>query len=173
MVYWSDNMKNLLIPKLYVDSIFEIDLDMLKEKGITSLIVDIDNTLVAWDKKEAPRSVIEWFRKVRDKGLQICLVSNNTEERIVKFTEDVEIFAIHRASKPRKKPFYDAMKHMASNIKNTAMVGDQIFTDVLGGNRVGLYTILVVPIESKEFFWTTFVRNIESFVLRRIKKGEN
>lgn len=166
-------MKNLLIPKLYVDSIFEINLDKLKKQGIEALIVDIDNTLVAWDKKEAPRTVIEWFEKVKSKGLKICLVSNNTEERIVKFTENIEIFAIHRATKPRIKPFIDAMEYLGTNENNTAVVGDQIFTDVLGGNRAGLYTILVVPIESKEFFWTTFVRNIERFVLRRIKKGEN
>lgn len=166
-------MKNLLIPKLYVDSIFDIDLDKLKEMGIHNLIVDIDNTLVAWDKKTAPRSVIEWFDKLKKKGFNICLVSNNTEDRVVKFTENIQIFAFHRAKKPFKTTFYKAMNYMKSTKENTAVIGDQIFTDVLGGNRVGLYTILVVPIESKEFWWTEFVRNIERFILKKLKKGYN
>jgi len=166
-------MNNLLIPKLYVDSIFEIDLQKLKEIGINNLIIDIDNTLVAWDKKTAPRSVIEWFDKIKEMGFNMCLVSNNTEDRVVKFTENIKIFAFHKARKPFKTTFLKAMSYMKSNPKNTAVIGDQIFTDVLGGNRIGLYTILVVPIESKEFWWTEIVRNFERFILRKIKKGPN
>jgi len=166
-------MNNLLVPKLYVDSIFDIDLYKIKDMGIDNLIVDIDNTLVAWDKKTAPESVIKWFDKVRSAGLNICLVSNNTEDRVVKFTENIKIQAFHKARKPFKTTFYKAMNHMNSTKENTAVVGDQIFTDVLGGNRVGLYTILVVPIVSKEYWWTEIVRNVERFVLKKIKKGHN
>lgn len=163
-------MKNLLVPKLYVDSIFEIDLDNLKKIGIEALIIDIDNTLVGWDKKTAPKSVIEWFDKLKQKGFRICLVSNNTETRVVKFTENIDIQAFHKAKKPFKTTFKKAMKYLNSSKSNTAVIGDQIFTDVLGGNRIGLYTILVVPIKSKEFWWTELVRNIERAVLRKIKK---
>lgn len=166
-------MRNLLIPNLYVDSIFEIDLQKLVDKGIKGLIIDIDNTLVAWDKKTAPVSVIKWFDDIRDHGLELCLVSNNTEDRVVKFTEKIKIYAVHSAKKPTKAPFYKAMKYLGTDKSNTAIIGDQIFTDVLGGNRMGIYTILVVPIKSKEFWWTTIVRRFERFVLRKIKKGEN
>lgn len=166
-------MKNLLIPNLYVDSIFEINLQRLVDNGIKGLIVDIDNTLVAWDKKTAPNSVIKWFDEIRDHGLKLCLVSNNTEDRVVKFTEEIKINAVHSAKKPTKTPFYKAMNYLNTDKSNTAIIGDQIFTDVLGGNRMGIYTILVVPIKSKEFWWTTIVRNFERFVLRKIKKGEN
>ncbi len=162
-------MNNLLVPKYYVDSIFEIDLDGLKNRGIDSLIIDIDNTLVAWDKKTAPESVLKWFDKIQDKGFKMCLVSNNTEDRVVKFTENIKIQAFHQARKPFKTTFLKALDYMNSSVSNTAVIGDQIFTDVLGGNRVGLYTILVVPIESKEFWWTEFVRNIERQVLRNMK----
>lgn len=166
-------MKNYLIPQLYVDSIFDIELQKLIDNGIEGLIVDIDNTLVAWDKKTAPASVLKWFEKVEDSGLKICLVSNNTEDRVVKFTEKIKIYAVHSAKKPTKAPFEKAMKYLGTDKNNTAVIGDQIFTDVLGGNRIGIYTILVVPIESKEFWWTTIVRKFERFVLRNIKKGEN
>lgn len=166
-------MKNLLVPKLYVDSIFEIDLERLKKQGISNLIIDIDNTLVAWDKKDAPESVIKWFDKIKGLGLNMCLVSNNTEDRVVKFTENIEVYAFHKARKPFKTTFLKAMRHMGSNKKNTAVIGDQIFTDVLGGNRIGLYTILVVPIVSKEYWWTEHVRKVERYVLKKIKKGYN
>ncbi|MBS4536180.1 YqeG family HAD IIIA-type phosphatase [Clostridium sp. D2Q-14] len=166
-------MKSLLIPNLYVDSIFDIDLQKLVDNGIKGLIIDIDNTLVAWDKKTAPDSVIKWFDEIREKGLDLCLVSNNTEDRVVKFTEKIKIRAFHSAKKPTKAPFYKAMKYLNTDKNNTAIIGDQIFTDVLGGNRIGIYTILVVPIKSKEFWWTTIVRRFERFVLRKIKKGEN
>ena len=166
-------MNNLLTPKLYVDSIFHIDLDKLRQMGIEALIIDIDNTLVAWDKKTAPRSVIEWFEKLKEKGFRICLVSNNTEDRVVKFTEKIDIQAFHKARKPFRTTFLKAMEYLKADKSNTAIIGDQIFTDVLGGNRIGLYTVLVVPIESKEYWWTEIVRNVERYVLKRIKKGHN
>lgn len=164
---------DLLIPDFYADSIFDIDLISLKNRGIDSLIVDIDNTLVSWDKKTAPESVIQWFKNAKKQGFKICLVSNNTEDRVVKFTEDLNIQAIHRANKPRRTPFIRAMKKMKSSVKTTAVIGDQIFTDVLGGNRTGIYTILVVPIKGKEFWWTNLVRNIERHIVKSLKKGEN
>ncbi|MTI48221.1 MAG: YqeG family HAD IIIA-type phosphatase [Firmicutes bacterium] len=166
-------MKELFVPDFYADSIFDIDLSKLQKQGIQSLIIDIDNTLVAWDKKEAPVSVLEWFGKLKEMGFKLCLVSNNTEDRVVKFTEDIDIDAIHKAKKPIKAPFRKAMNKMGSDLDNTAVIGDQIFTDVLGGNRTGLYTVLVVPIEGKEYWWTKFVRNIERHIVRGLKKGEN
>jgi len=162
-------MNNLLIPDMYVNSIFDIDLVELMEKGYKNLIIDIDNTLVAWDKKTAPRSVINWFDKLKEMGFNFCLVSNNTEDRVVKFTENIKIQAFHKARKPFKLAFIKAMDYMKSDVTNTAVIGDQIFTDVLGGNRVGLYTILVVPIESKEFWWTKIMRKLERLVLRKLK----
>ena len=165
-------MKKLLRPDLYVDSVFDIDLHKLKDSGYDSIIVDIDNTLVAWDEKTAPDSVVEWLENIKKLGFNICLVSNNTEDRVVKFNEDVKVCAIHRASKPRRKPFMKAMDKMNSTPLNTLVIGDQVFTDVLGGNRTGLFTILVVPISGNEFIWTKFVRKIERMVLRNMQKGE-
>lgn len=161
----------LLTPDLYVESILHLDLNKLKTNGIKGLIIDIDNTLVAWDIKYASEKTKEWLLQLKKEGFNVCLVSNNTEDRVVTFNEELKLPAIHRASKPRKGPFMKAMKILGTNINNTAVIGDQIFTDVLGGNRIGLFTILVVPIESKEFWWTTFVRKIERHVLRIVLKN--
>lgn len=156
----------LLTPDLYVDSIFHIDLERLKLRNIKGLIIDIDNTLVGWDTKSATEEVKDWLLGLQQKGFQVCLVSNNTEDRVVKFNEALKLQAIHRATKPRRGAFRKAMKMMGTDLKSTAIIGDQIFTDVLGGNRMGIMTILVVPIKSKEFWWTTFVRKVERQVLK-------
>lgn len=160
----------LLTPDLYVESVLHLDLGKLKEMNIKGLIIDIDNTLVAWDIKYASDKAKEWLLKLKKEGFEVCLVSNNTEDRVVTFNEELKLPAIHRATKPRRGPFRKAMEVMGTTINNTAVIGDQIFTDVLGGNRMGLLTVLVVPIESKEFWWTTFVRKIERYVLRIVLK---
>ncbi|KAB3537357.1 YqeG family HAD IIIA-type phosphatase [Alkaliphilus pronyensis] len=161
----------LLTPDLYVESIFHLNLQKLKDRGVKGLIIDIDNTLVAWDIKFASEETKKWLLKLLDDGFKVCLVSNNTEDRVVVFNEELKLPAIHRATKPRRVPFKRAMEKLGTNIGNTAVIGDQIFTDVLGGNRMGLYTVLVVPIASKEFWWTTFVRKIERRVLKIVIPG--
>ncbi|MCC5911475.1 MAG: YqeG family HAD IIIA-type phosphatase [Clostridiaceae bacterium] len=160
----------LLTPDIYVESVLHLDLQKLKDRKIKGLIIDIDNTLVAWDIKYASEKTKEWLLNLKKEGFEVCLVSNNTEDRVVKFNEELKLPAIHRATKPRRGAFKKAMKTMKTNINNTAVIGDQIFTDVLGGNRMGLCTVLVVPIESKEFWWTTFVRRVERHVLRVVLK---
>ncbi|MBU5677596.1 YqeG family HAD IIIA-type phosphatase [Alkaliphilus sp. MSJ-5] len=163
-------MVNLLTPDLYVESVLKLNLEKLKQKNIKGLIIDIDNTLVSWEIKYASEKTKEWLLNLEKEGFKVCLVSNNTEDRVVTFNEELKLPAIHRASKPRVGAFKRAMKIMGTKIENTAVIGDQIFTDVLGGNRMRLFTVLVVPIEGKEFWWTTFVRKVERHVLRVVLK---
>ncbi|QUH20668.1 YqeG family HAD IIIA-type phosphatase [Alkaliphilus sp. B6464] len=163
-------MVNLLTPDLYVESVLKLNLEKLKQKNIKGLIIDIDNTLVSWEIKYASEKTKEWLLNLEKEGFKVCLVSNNTEDRVVTFNEELKLPAIHRASKPRVGAFKRAMEVMGTKIENTAVIGDQIFTDVLGGNRMRLFTVLVVPIEGKEFWWTTFVRKIERHVLRVVLK---
>ncbi|QUH26670.1 YqeG family HAD IIIA-type phosphatase [Serpentinicella alkaliphila] len=161
----------LLTPAMYAESIFEIDLKKLKDNNIKGLIIDIDNTLVAWDIKYASEDTKKWLLNLLKEGFKVCLVSNNTEDRVVTFNEELKLPAIHRANKPRRGAFRKAMTKMGTDINCTAIIGDQIFTDILGGNRMGIYTVLVVPIESKEFWWTTLVRRVERHVLRIVLKN--
>jgi len=155
---------------MYTESIFQINLNKLKSNNIKGLIIDIDNTLVAWDIEYASEDTKKWLLKLLDEGFKVCLVSNNTEDRVVKFNEELKLPAIHRANKPRTGAFKKAMARLGTDVNTTAIIGDQIFTDILGGNRMGIYTVLVVPIESKEFWWTTIVRRVERHVLRVVLK---
>lgn len=160
-------MKNRLKPDLLLNTIYDLNTAELKAHNIKAIIVDIDNTLVSWDTKEPDEKVNELICKLGTEGFKLCILSNNTKKRVEEFNKCLKLPAIHKAIKPSKAAFRRAMKLMDSLPENTAVIGDQLFTDVLGGNRLGLFTILVIPISNKEFIWTRFVRKLEAFVLKR------
>ncbi|NLM43583.1 MAG: YqeG family HAD IIIA-type phosphatase [Clostridiales bacterium] len=163
-------MKKLLIPDSYYESVFFIDRNKLKEIGIKGIIIDIDNTLIPWEEKEADTKVFSFINGLIEDGFKICIISNNTKKRVDKFNEVFGLPAIHKAGKPKKSPYIKAMELIKTNRRNTAVIGDQIFTDILGGNRLGLFTILVKPISTKEFIWTRIVRKLERILLKKILK---
>jgi HAD superfamily phosphatase (TIGR01668 family) len=164
---------NLLYPDIIVGRINDIDLNILKDKNIKGLIVDIDNTLVAWDVKEADEAAIQWIDKIKDSGLKICLVSNNSKERVAKFNEKLSLFTVHRANKPSRAPFIKASRYLNIAPSEAAVIGDQIFTDILGGNRLGMFTILVTPLSQKEFPLIRVKRFLEKIVLRGYYRIKN
>lgn len=166
-------MLELLVPDEYVASVYDIDLEGLKRRGIDGLIIDIDNTLVRWGAKTADRRVVEWFARLEELGFRACLLSNNTKDRVVKFTEAVRTPAVYRAAKPGKRAFRKAMAAMGRNSSTTAVIGDQVFTDIYGGKRLGLYAVLVMPIDEKEFITTRLVRKLERvFLDRLVRQGK-
>lgn len=164
-----DYLLGNLKPNLMIDCIYDIDFEKLKKNNIKGLLIDVDNTLVEWDEKKADPKLIQWFYKAKEEGIALCLISNNTKERVVEFTEDIDTPAIHQALKPFTKSFYKGVEILQLEKEQVAVVGDQIFTDVLGGNRAGLFTILVKPIPGKEFWWTSIVRRLERIVLKKMK----
>lgn len=162
------DMKKRLEPDLFLNSVHDLNTEILMEKGITAIIVDIDNTLVSWDTKEPDEKVSQFVCRLVEEGFKICILSNNTRKRVEEFNRCLNLPAIYKAIKPSKTAFARAMKLMDATADNTVVIGDQLFTDVLGGNRMGLYTVLVTPISDKEFIWTKLVRMLEKAVLRKL-----
>lgn len=160
-------MRRLLIPDQQLSDIFEIDTAYLKSIGIKGLITDMDNTLVAWSDRNVSPRLAEWFADLKKQGFKLCIVSNNSEDKGGQLAREINIPAIWYAVKPRRKAFRRALEKMDLKPEETAVVGDQIFTDVLGGNRLGLYTILVNPISEKEFIWTKISRFLERVIAKR------
>ncbi len=158
-------------PDKYVDKVQEIDLQNLIKRNIKGLILDIDNTLVPAHAKEADDNVLRWLKKVKDTGINVIIVSNATKKRVVKFNEKLKLPIIYRALKPSKKAFLNAVKIMGVKASEAAVVGDQIFTDIVGGNRLNMYTILVKPFDKKEFFFVKLKRYPEKLILSRYKKS--
>lgn len=163
-------MFSSFVPNQYVSSIYKINLEELKEKGMKSIIVDLDNTLVESDRKAATPLLIEWLERLQDLGFQVMIVSNNSKTRVSQFAIPLQIPFIHKARKPLSSCFRRAMSELDTEVNSTVMVGDQLLTDVLGGNRMGLYTILVVPISNTEGFFTKVNRRIERRVFRWMEK---
>lgn len=162
-------MKNYLIPQIHINSPYELDIEVLKKNSIEGIIIDIDNTLVPWAEKYADQRVIELVNMLKDNGFKLCILSNGTKNRVSVFNRELKLPAVHNAAKPSSAAFKKALRLLGTKPQNTAVIGDQIFTDILGGNRIGLFTILVVPQSSKEFLWTRFVRQIEKLILKKYK----
>lgn len=157
-------------PDEYYDSIFEIDFNNLYEEGYRGLMFDIDNTLVPYDVAHPPQRIIDLFTNLRQKGFKICLVSNNNRERVYKFNEKLKLYAVPKALKPMTRNIKKALNVLNTSSDNTAFIGDQLFTDVLAGNKLRLKTILVVPISEKEEWITKIKRGTEKMVLRLYQK---
>lgn len=158
-------MRKLLTPNQHLNDIFEIDTKHLKSLGVRGIITDMDNTLVSWSDRTVYPRLAEWFIGLKAEGFKLFIVSNNSEDRGGKLARELDIPAIWYAVKPSRRAFRKALEQMQLSPEQVAVVGDQIFTDVLGGNRLGLYTILVTPISEKEFIWTKLMRQFERLVL--------
>jgi HAD superfamily phosphatase (TIGR01668 family) len=161
----------ILYPKMYVSSVSEIQPVLLKELGIKAVLLDLDNTIVRRDAFHFTPAVSNWLSELRSLGLELCIVSNNSRGRVGSIAGLMDLPAVPRAVKPFVSSFRRALKLTGTLPGETALVGDQIFTDILGGNLTGLYTILVVPMKGKEFWGTRlFNRPLEKIVLARLKK---
>ena len=165
-------MLKYLQPDLYVASVADIDLSALSGNGIRALIIDLDNTLLPWRERRSNAVFVETLQRLTESGFKICIVSNARDNRVKSLFSNMAIPAISRAGKPRKSAFRRAMELLDTSAAETAVIGDQLFTDVLGGKRMGLYTILVIPISKKEFIGTQLIRRVEKRVLNHFyKKG--
>lgn len=172
-VYLEEVCRSLLkkfLPNEHVKSIFEITPAQLKKRGIKGVITDLDNTLVEWDRPIATPEVIKWFEEMHENGISVTIVSNNNESRVKSFSEPHQIPYIHRARKPFTSAFYDALQTMNLKKEDVVVIGDQLLTDILGGNRSGFYTILVVPVAQTDGLATKFNRFVERRILNWLKR---
>ena len=158
------------LPNQHVKSILDIHPKDLQEKGIKGIITDLDNTLVEWDRPNATPRVIEWFEEMKKNQIKVTIVSNNNEKRVKSFSDPLDIAFIFRARKPLALAFHRAAKQMNIKKEETVVIGDQLLTDVLGGNRGGFHTILVVPVAQTDGIATKFNRMVERKILNWFRK---
>ena len=157
-------------PDEYVDSTYGIDFPALWEMGIRGLLFDIDNTLVPHGKPATEEAVL-LFERLHAIGFEICLISNNQEPRVTPFADAMKTKYIYNAHKPSGKNYGKAMELMGTDAGTTVFIGDQLFTDVWGARRAGIYSILVKPIHPKEEIQIVLKRYLERIVLHFYKKS--
>lgn len=159
-----ENMFRKFYPDEYVKSTYDIDFKQLYQEGFRGVLFDIDNTLVEHGADASERT-LNLFKELKEIGLGICLISNNKIERVERFNHSIKVNYISNAHKPSKKNYLKAMSLMNTTINNTIFVGDQLFTDVYGANRVGIRSYLVEPIDPKEEIQIVLKRYLEKIVL--------
>lgn len=134
-------------PYAYVKSVFSIDYQKLYDNGFRGIIFDIDNTLVHHGDDSTP-SADELFRKLHKIGFRTLLLSNNSEERVERFMKNIDTLSICDADKPDPTGYLRALEMLQVKREEAVVVGDQIFTDILGANRAGIAGILVAFIRT-------------------------
>lgn len=155
----------IFYPYEYVESVFVIDYEKLYKKGYRGIIFDIDNTLVHHGE-DATKEIECLFEKIHKTGIKTLILSNNTEDRIQKFLENIDSLYIHDAKKPQPENYDKAVELLGMSKKEVVMIGDQIFTDILGANRAGIASILVRFIRKKNRRYYGKRRAVESLILK-------
>lgn len=158
----------LLTPDLRVGGLADIPLDRLWQQGIVALLVDLDNTLIPYDSFRIPDATFAFVEKGKGMGFRLCIVSNSIfkESRVGTTARQLGIPYVAAAWKPRRRGLRSALQLLQAAPAQAALIGDQLFTDVLAGRRLGLYTVLVEKLTEKEFPFTRYVtRNAERLAL--------
>ncbi|RYM05283.1 YqeG family HAD IIIA-type phosphatase [Sporolactobacillus sp. THM7-7] len=163
-------MLKKFLPEEHVNSILDIQPEMLKNRGIKGIITDLDNTLVAWNEANMTPELAKWFAALQKAGIAVMILSNNKKKRVERFSAEANIPFIFRARKPLPHAFKRAMKKMNLTKDELVVIGDQIMTDVWGGNQIGAHTILVAPITSTDGWMTRFNRRLEHLVLSKMRQ---
>ena len=160
-------------PTLRARDVTEITPGFLADRAIRALVLDLDNTLVPWHGREVAPSVSQWIEAMHAAGVSLCIVSNTHRPgRLKELAAVLGVQYVPSGGKPRRRGFYRAMEAMGVTADETAVVGDQVLTDIWGGNRSGLLTILVDPLSPVEFVGTRVVsRRVERLLLRLLAKG--
>ena len=161
-----------IYPNVYLNNVQEITIQFLIENKIKALILDVDNTLIDY-YKNLSNEVIEWASNLQGQGIKMYILSNtNKKEKVETVAKKLEIPYKLFAKKPSKKGFLQIKKELKMESENIGVVGDQIFTDVIGGNRCDMFTILVDPVTEKDYWYTAWKRPIENKIKQKFKKGE-
>lgn len=162
-------MLQLICPQLVVNSLLEIDVDLLRQQGIIGIVFDLDNTISPWNSNDIDPEAAVWLQQVLASGFKAGLVSNNNPRRVAKVANLFSIPYVARAFKPANRGFRQVISEMQLSPEQVAVVGDQLFTDILGGNRLGCRTIWVKPLSEREFIGTKIIRQLEKFVVRMLQ----
>lgn len=157
----------MLHPHLRVASVHEVTPALLADEGIRSLLVDVDDTLLSSRTDDLDPNVTRWFESLKAAGVAVAILSNGSQERVRQIATVVGVPALSLAGKPFRVAFRRGLKLLGNaSPESTAMVGDQLFTDVLGARQAGLKTILVEPLSPGKLPHTRLARRLERLVLK-------
>ncbi len=162
----------IYVPDMYQKSIYTIDYDRLKSRGIKCLLFDLDNTLVPFTVKEPSIKLVDFIISLKKMGFKVIIMSNSPKQRVIKFKDALDIDCCASAKKPKSDKFLKIMEEFKFAVSEVAIIGDQLLTDVLGGNTVGITTILVNPISKTDLIFTKFNRYREKKIMNKLRQRD-
>lgn len=163
-------MKFTLVPDYIFEHFYDVTPEFLHSVGLRFLVLDIDNTLEPYENDTPSEQVVAWLQSLREKGIECAFVSNNSKERVEFFNDQLSRPAYYKARKPLKKNVVKAMNCLGADSSSTAVMGDQIFTDVWAARNAGVKAILLPPIRDKKDLFTKFKRLLEKPIIRKYEK---
>ncbi|MFC4452297.1 YqeG family HAD IIIA-type phosphatase [Deinococcus sonorensis] len=158
---------SLLRPRVILPDVYSITPEFMEQHGLKGLLLDLDNTLIPYGSYEERHEVMTWAADLRRGGYRLYLLSNATRERAAFWLERLGFEGVGMAAKPFPGHYRRGLQVMDLPARQVAMVGDQLFTDVLGGNLNGMFTIMVRPISDNALPHTRVTRRLERIVLKR------
>lgn len=159
-------MRKYIEPTWRINSVYAIQPEELVREEIRGVIVDLDNTLIAWNQYEYTNEMRDWIDEVRAEGIQVYILSNNTQDRVSKVADPLGVPFTAGAMKPTGNGFQRAIDVLNLPLEEIAVIGDQVMTDVIGANLKGLQSILVKPIARNDNIYTQINRLLERLAFR-------
>jgi len=160
-------LASYLTPDFYYETVFLVPYEELWKKNIRGIIFDIDNTLTRFDEKQPSAKTAALLQRLESMGFRLCLVTNNTNKRLGHFSENLTLPGIANAIKPLTRGIRYAMETMGTKPANTAIIGDQVLSDIWAGKNAQITTILVRPVSEKDFLLVRLKRLAERWILRK------
>lgn len=160
----------IFYPNADFKKVSHITIDFLNKNKIKALILDVDNTLIDY-YKNLPDETIDWAQNLKKQNIKLYILSNsNKKEKVEEVSKKLDIPYRYFAKKPLKTGFLKVQKELEEQPENIAVVGDQLFTDIIGGNRCKMFTILIEPINKKDIWITMWKRPIEELIIKKYRK---
>ncbi|MBE3555990.1 MAG: YqeG family HAD IIIA-type phosphatase [Firmicutes bacterium] len=159
-----------LRPDLFVASLLQIDVDTLAKEEIKGVLCDLDNTMLPYNEMNINQALAQWVNGFLGNGFRFAIVSNNHVPRVLPVAEALHVAGYADVHKPFVRILRDIIKSWEIPPKQIAVIGDQLFTDVMAGNRLGCYTVLVTPLTNVEFAGTRLMRIAERRTLQHMQR---
>lgn len=160
------------IPDIYQKSIYAINYQKLKECGIKCLLFDLDNTLIPVSAKQPTKKIKDFFKERIEEGFLVFVFSNSLRTRVRDFSTQAGVKYYSNARKPSPKKFLQVMEENKLSVSEMAIIGDQMLTDIKGGNKVGITTILVNPVSTKDSIFTKVNRFREKMIMKKLHNAD-
>ena len=157
----------MLRPDAVVTSVTEVTPDFLHALGVRAVLVDLDDTLLAAGSDLLEPLFTVWLESLRLAQIPVAILSNGAHARVVRWAAELGLEGLPLTGKPRGRAFRRGLEKLGTPARETAMVGDQLFTDVLGANRAGMVSVLVTPLSPGKLPHTRVLRHLEALLLKR------